>query len=160
MHRKNTSTGSVGATSTGSARALIVVFTLLLMLLTHVSSAFAISFLPEDLSIPFSKNKTEWINTACQHATAGGCEYFRAHEAGPAWLALNAMNAASINVHFKEEAAGFGSDLTLWHLELNVITSSGESQTHDVYATILTQNGQALLDRIIVFDQTLIATLE
>jgi len=139
---------------------LIVVFTLLLTLLTHTGSAFAISFLPEDVSIPFSENKTEWIDTVCQHATAGGCEYFRAHEADPAWLALKTINAADVSIRFKEVVADFGSDLTLWHLELTIHTASGESETHDVYATILTQHGQAVLDRIIVFDQTLIATQE
>lgn len=139
---------------------LIQIFTLLILLLASASNVFAAAALPADVSIPFSENKAEWIETVCQHATAGGCEYFRAHEAEPAWLALNALNATTVSVHFKEVIADFGSELTLWQIELNITTATGESQTHDIYATILAQNGQARLDRIIVFDQTLIAPLE
>jgi hypothetical protein len=135
------------------------IFILLLALLAlHSGSAFAASISPADVYIPFSQNKTEWNNTICQHATAGGCAYFRAYEAEPAWFALNALNASGVRIRFKDIAADFGSELKLWHLELTVFTSSGDSQTHEIYATVLTHDGAALLDRVIVLDQTLLAT--
>lgn len=136
------------------------ILTLLLLLLAHSGSAFAAPAVPAEVRIDFTENETEWTNAACQFMTEGGCAYFRAYEAEPAWLALKAMHAVSVTILFQEVIADFGSDLALWRLELSVTSSSGESETHEVYATILAQNGQALLDRVIVFDQTLTAKTE
>jgi len=133
---------------------MVLVLTLLAM---HTRSAQAFSTSPMDLNIPLSGNKTEWLDTICQSMTEGGCAYFTANEADAAWFALKEINAAGAEVRFKQKVMHLTANLELWQIELTVIPAAGERQLHEVYATFHAQNGRLLLDRIIMFDQTLLA---
>lgn len=140
-------------------KTIIHIFILLLALLAfHTGSALALSSSPADVYVPFSQNKTEWINTVCQHMTADGCSYFTAHESDPAWLALKEMDAAGAGINFKNKVTDLSEDLELWQLELTVFTSAEDTQAHDVYATVSTQNGKHQIDRMVMLDRMLTAS--
>lgn len=133
-----------------------ILMLLLALLALHTRSAQAFSPAPMDLEIPISGNQAEWLETVCQFMTEGGCAYFTANEADPAWFALKEINAAGTGVRFKQEVAHLTENLELWQVEVTVFPAAGESQRHEVYATFHSQNGSLLLDRIIMFDQTLL----
>jgi hypothetical protein len=105
--------------------------------------------------IPVGEDQAAWRAAVCESMTAGGCAYFSAHEAEPAWLALKAMDATGAETTSTHKVADISDDIELRQIELLVFTSSGERQAHTVYATVETET--QLLDRVVVFDQTLLA---
>lgn len=137
----------------------IHIFLLVLALLAaHIENVLAFSPQPADLYIDISEQKTEWIAETCAFMTTDGCAYFSAHEAQAAWLALQAVQARGASMHFKQKAAELTEKLALWQIDLKIYTSDGQTQTHEIYATVFVQNGTWRVDRIVTFDQTLIAT--
>jgi len=132
---------------------IIFLFTLLALPTSHTLAA---SVPPRDLHVPISGNKIEWLNSVCQFMTEGGCAYFLTNEADSAWFALKDVKAASAEVHFKQKITPLIKNLELWKVDLTLSPIVGKTQLHEVYATFRYQDGSLLLDRIIMFDQTLL----
>ncbi len=98
--------------------------------------------------VPF-ENWESWSSLVCSGMTQGGCNYFMAHEARAAWQIQKDMDITGASLEFQDSVASFENGMELWRLKLNVFTSE-ETQSYDVYATVLQVDGTWLLDRIVI----------
>lgn len=77
--------------------------------------------------------KDDWIRMVCTGMTAGGCDYFKSHQADSLWESQAGHDASSGG--FIESVADINETSQVWHVVVTVFARDSEV-TSDVYVLV------------------------
>lgn len=80
-----------------------------------------------------AENKDDWIRMVCTGMTAGGCDYFKSHQADSLWESQAGHDASSGG--FIESVADINETSQVWHVVVTVFARDSEV-TSDVYVLV------------------------
>lgn len=102
--------------------------------------------------VPFSANTSDWGSQVCKMMTVGGCAYFTSSELDAAWVYLDSVDAAGVEMELVEFVINLGNEQDLWKAEFVISHSDGGVETHQAYVVMTNR----FLDRVVSLDQILI----